>query len=671
MQVEGEVSGQVAAGLYNVQIGSVHGGVVNINPQGQPTLQPKSRPVRALPRRIGWYVNREQELATATRALEEFESVEFRGRAGMGKTVLLRRLTHNASEFQDGIVYSRVNDRPVEDILQELFDRFYESTDANYKPRRGQLLDALQNVEALIVFDDLEETRDAVEELFNALPGCTFLLASTEQRLWGEGREIGLKGLSPADALKLVERELGRELDQEEAETAKELAEALEGHPQSILQAAAKIRDEGIAIADVGRRLIESAEALTGELLDALSESEKEVLAMLTSLEGTPLHEEHIEALIEGDDVKSILEKLLARRLIQAHSPEYSIAPNLVGPLHETLDISSWPEAIAGRLVSWGQQQRDNPNLILRDAAAFLHVLDLSSQADRWQPALDLALVVEGPMAIGKRWQAWGGALESALQAARELALEPAEALVLHQLGTRALLRGEKHEARKLLAAAWRMRKSLGDKMGAAISGHNLGHLPLIAIIPPVLAESVLMTTLLAIPVIVVLVFLSRDGTQSPPIMDDVEHSGVLTVNAGRATRTVTPTGSAQPGLSLTDDGRPSSTGEADEQQPLEVLLTASPSATASATASITSSATPTASPTPTDTATPTPTDTATPTPTDTPTPTPTDTPTPTPTNTATPTPTDTPTPLPPSPPTPCPPYPPYPPYPPPCPPYP
>jgi hypothetical protein len=593
MQVEGEVSGQVAAGLYNVQIGSVHGGVVNINPQGQPTLQPKSRPVSALPRRIGWYVNREQELSTATRSLEEFEPVEFRGPAGMGKTVLLRRLTHQTMDFPDGVVYSRINDRPAADVLQELFDRFYEASDPNYKPRHGQLLDALQSLEALIVLDDVEEGREEMDDLLNAMPGCTFLLASTQQRLWGEGREVVLKGLSAEDALELVERELGRELEEEESEQAKELATALDGNPQSILQAAAKIRDEGISIAEIGRKLGESAGALTAELLETLSEGQQNVLAMLTSLEGTPLHAEHIDALLDGEDVEAILEELLARRLIQAHSPEYSIAANLANPLRDALDVAPWPEAIAGRLIDWGQGQRDNPGLILRDAAAFLKLLTASSREGRWQEALDLALIVEGPLAIGRRWQAWASTLESALKAARELGSGPAEALALHQMGSRALLLGDNDAAREYLNEALRIREGSGDEIGAAITRHNLSLLPSKKLRSVIFAMSPLKAAALSVLVIIILacgIFTIVNGglasTEAFPTVTKTEENIAVPSKEATAPQTVAP---ATP-----------------VETPTLAATVPQPTPTKTATRTATPSRTPSPSPSPSQTSTPT-----------------------------------------------------------------
>lgn len=59
------------------------------------------------------------------------------------------------------------------------------------------------------MLDDVELERDDLERLMNTAPGCIFVLASPERRLWGEGRAVALGGLPQNDARALVERELG------------------------------------------------------------------------------------------------------------------------------------------------------------------------------------------------------------------------------------------------------------------------------------------------------------------------------------------------------------------------------------------------------------------------------------------------------------------------------
>ena len=105
--IEGEISGQVAVGNHILQIGSVHGGVVNVAaPQEQPRPRPRAVPVRLLPRPFANLVGRQDEIEAAVEALGASQPTQLHGEEGIGKTVLLRRLAHTqpADLFPDGTV---------------------------------------------------------------------------------------------------------------------------------------------------------------------------------------------------------------------------------------------------------------------------------------------------------------------------------------------------------------------------------------------------------------------------------------------------------------------------------------------------------------------------------------------------------------------------------------
>jgi hypothetical protein len=207
-----EEAGEIAVGNYVLQIGATHGSVVNLAPAGHRSApQARPTPVFLRPRSFAGLLDREAEIDSATAALQTATPVEFYGQPGLGKTTLLRHLAHHAPapSFPDGIVYLSARQQPVADLLQSLFDAFYES-DAPFKPTDTQVRHALQSKKALILLDDVNLGRDEVVALLDAAPGCTFLLASPERRLWGEGRAVALHGLPLDDALALVEQELGR-----------------------------------------------------------------------------------------------------------------------------------------------------------------------------------------------------------------------------------------------------------------------------------------------------------------------------------------------------------------------------------------------------------------------------------------------------------------------------
>lgn len=475
-QIEGDISGTVATGFYNLEIGSVHGGVININPEGEPAARLRTSPVQQLPPPFPRMINRQQEIDRISSALMAVEPVGIFGKNGLGKTSLLRVLAHNAQGLQDGVLFLSVRGRSLSDVYQAVFDAFYEC-DVACKPRERQILSYLQDLQALILLDDLDLEQQDLEALINALPGCSFIFASLEQGLSGEGQTIGLDGLATDDAITLFEQELGNKVADDELPEARELCSALAGNPLDILRAAGMVREAGVSIAEALEKVQNSGdatEALETEILSTLSDKERKVLVVLSALDGTPLHKKHINALLQTKDVDSVLEKLEQRKLVQSHDSQYSVTGSLSDTLKKVWDLTSWQEWLVQYLISWGDQQ-DSITTIANVIDAYLTVLAWTISNERWTEALELVRIIEGPLALGRRWGAWDLALQWGLQAAREAGQQNAEAWALHQIGTRALCLGEDHLARESLEAALSLRVDLGDQLGAAVSRHNLG----------------------------------------------------------------------------------------------------------------------------------------------------------------------------------------------------
>src|SRR3712207_5647018 len=148
----GEVLGDVRIGNYTLQIGTLNGGVVNLAPPQQ-QQHPRTRPapVRLLPRKSPGLLDRKQETSTATSTLLSASPVEFHGPPGIGKTKLLHHLAYYQFDpvCPDGVVcLSAVRRKPVEDVLLDLFDAFYER-EATYKPTAVQVRYSLQDKQAL------------------------------------------------------------------------------------------------------------------------------------------------------------------------------------------------------------------------------------------------------------------------------------------------------------------------------------------------------------------------------------------------------------------------------------------------------------------------------------------------------------------------------------------
>ena len=481
-QVIGEV-GQLIVGNYNIQIGSIHGGVVNfISPEQQPRLRPRATPVFFLPRPFPQLLGRKGEVNAAIASFQATQSVEFYSQPGLGKTVLLRYLAYHpqvTSPFPHGAVNLWVTNQPVTDLLQSLFDAFYES-DITYKPTDFQICQLLQNKQALILLDHQKLTPSELEELMNAVPGCTFLLASPERCLWGEGRAMMLHGLPWEDALALMERELARAFTAQERSAAQSLWQRLNGHPQYLLHAMGKVREEGCSLSEVVRQVTfqDSAKSLLQQILASLQERQRRILAVLAALGGVALLAQQAAALSEIPEAEAILENLVRRNLVQVDYFRYKLSEILVQTLPQEWNLKPWKAQALTFFKTWVQQHQNVPSRLLEETDAIFQTLNWGVEVGRWSDVLVIAKAVEGPLALSKRWGLWHQVLNWSLLAARSLSNPAAEAWALHQLGSRALCLEDLTTARHSLTQALSLREALGDEAGAAITRHNLSLIP-------------------------------------------------------------------------------------------------------------------------------------------------------------------------------------------------
>jgi hypothetical protein len=603
-------------------------GAVAFSTNEQPKPQPRARPVQQLPSLPADFLDRDQEVNFAnTSLLSTVRSIEFYGQAGVGKTTLLRHLAHHLSEasFPDGIVYSSARRKGLDDFRQDLFEAFFEC-DVRFKPSEAEISTHLQYLQALILVDDVSLDRDEVEALLDTGPACAFLLASTEEHLYGGGRAVLLKGLPADDSLELVSQELatlGKSLTPEEYDAVRAICVALNGHPLHILQVITQAGNEDRPLAEVAAELSATTDNKKQMALGlaSLTLPEKQIVEALSSLNGAALSPEQLETITGLSDSQPVLEALLKRHLIQADHFRYSITESLGRVLHGEPDLNSWAERALNYFTTWAEQQQSSPELMLKEAEAIQQTLNWAVETGHWTEALHLAQATEGSLALSGRWDAWERALHGGLRAAQALGDQAAEAWMLHQLGTRALCLGDTTTASTFLRQALHLREASGDQIGAMVTRHNLNLLPRIVVVsqqsaePPerFLAEKI--SSRLVVPVIAaVLVMLLTVGGVSAWFAGLFATPTPQPIAVATATATSTRTATSTPMPTLTS------------------TATHTPTATPTPTHTLTPTDTPTWTLTPTFTATPTHTPTLIPTPSITPEPpTPTFVPTPAP----------------------------------------
>ena len=473
--------GQFKANRAVLVIGHPKGGVVN-TALAEKIQFPKARPVpvRLGPSAFPLLLDRREEVTVARNALPYDQTVDFYGSDGIGKTTLLRYLAHHPSitpAFPDGIVYHHsVRYQTVSDLLQILFNAFYFNN-TPFKPTDIQIRDALKDKKALILLDNTKLTQEEVLGLINDLPSCTFLFASVERQLWGEGYPVELRGLPLNEAVFLVERELGHTLSSEEHSAAEEICNALEGHPLAILQTVALTREENMKLVAVAKQ-VQSAASTQGwaeHLLEKLKKPQTVIVVMLAAFGGVALGLEQLASLTKIPEIKLTLETLLRRNLVQVEDSRYRLTGTLVEHLQQKYNLTHFLERAVTYFTNWVKEYQEIPKRLLEESDAILEIMDWAVKVGRWEDVLCLGRAVEGVLALNGQWGTWELVLQKILQAAHTIGDTATEAFALHQLGTRSLCLDKMLEARNYLQQALHMRQELlKDQVGAEITNHNL-----------------------------------------------------------------------------------------------------------------------------------------------------------------------------------------------------
>lgn len=466
---------------YVIKIGDVNGGVVNIiKPSDKPKYSARSTPVTIKPRAFPTLLDRENEFESIKTASQLSIPVSVWGQEGVGKTSFIRHLTHtlDAGNFTSGVVFLDVTGLGYEDLLQALFDLFFDS-DSSYKPTTAEIIQALQNIKALVFLDDLQISRDEVPSILDAAPNSLFILSSTERSLWGEGEIIPLRGLPENESLKLFEKELSRPLNELEKTIALKICSVLQGHPLQILQAAALARDSGRPVENLLRELaIEKTDnkSMAYMSMSNLSDTEKQVLALLAAAGGNIVSLKHIKKIFKDGYEENDIQRLISLGLVQSHSPRFSITDALASSISAAWDITSWQDTLLNYAINWLSQQPVSA-LVEESSGLLIHTIKNAGERNKWREVIQLGRALEKFMVFYKRWQTWSDILNLILTAAKALNDSKIQAWALHQLGSRALYLGHANEAKTFLSQALNIRQAIGDKAGMAITQHNINTL--------------------------------------------------------------------------------------------------------------------------------------------------------------------------------------------------
>ena len=474
--IDGDIRGQVAVGNYILQIGDVNGGVVNVAPQTQrPNFTRRASRVNLRPRPFNSLLDRDNETASIKSAVQVSTPVSIFGPAGIGKTSLLRSLAHapEMDSFPDGVVYLSVQGLGLEDLLQALFDAFCESQ-PGFKPTNTEIRLAIQSIKALILLDDFALSRDETIALMDAIPACTFLLASLERSLWGEGKILSLTGLPLDDALDLFVLELNRSMNDQEQAEVREICVLLGSHPLKVLQSASIVREGKATISEVRVQLQQGPDDEILKLsLVSSTDTQKQLVAIMAAAGSVAVPVEHLRAISQSDVVVKDLQGLVSLGLVQSDGSKFQLAGELSGTVSRLWDLSSWEDRLIEFFVEW-LVKKPARNLLDESLDILVNAIHKAGEKNHWQEVIKIGRGFERILVLRKRWQTWLDILNLILKAARALSDRKVEAWALHQLGTRAACLGFSEPARGFLSQALQIRQAIGDQAGMAITQNNM-----------------------------------------------------------------------------------------------------------------------------------------------------------------------------------------------------
>ncbi|WP_416972454.1 hypothetical protein [Streptomyces sp. 4F14] len=445
----------VVFGNLSVSPAGRHGARLTRVPPAATTPYPRAL---AQPLQRPYLVGRSRELDR----VRPRETVEFTGPCGTGRTTLLRSVPDS--------VYLCTGATALEDLLQDLMRSFYV-WQGPVRFTTQECAQALGAVDGTVALDDVAYTAPQLAYLGQVLRGCALVIATGTPTL---PQAHALQGLSEAAATALLARDLGRPLTGPEQAVTPRLVAAVAGQPLHLRQAAALVRHDGMALADVTARAEGDPGVLDELCVSALAPEAKRVLAVLTLLGGALLPADVLSRMADVAYVAQTFESLSARGLAEQRDDRFGLPVCKAEPyrhlLYGHIGLASTVRALAAWLASGDPAGPDARGAL--DAA--LSLLGLAVERREWQTAVRLVTALERILFVQSHWQAWQDTLAQGITAAREAGDVAFEAYFTHQQGVQHFLHDRTEHARRMLRRALDLRTQLGDAAGAEVTRANL-----------------------------------------------------------------------------------------------------------------------------------------------------------------------------------------------------
>ena len=449
-----------------------------------PPLRSLNAVANNLPAQLTSFVGRDRELGEVDQTLQDARLVTLIGAGGCGKTRLAVHVAAEAAErHPDGVRWVELGPVSAPRMVAYTVARTFGLVEEEDRPVIDTLCEQLAGSNALVILDNCEHVIEPCAELAQAL-----LRAAPALRILATSREpLGVPGeltyrvpsLDDEAGIRLfMERAAqvrpGFTADGADAEAVAEICRHLDGLPLAIELAAARVRmmppvriaaalDDRFRLLTGGGRTVlprqQTLELSVAWSHDLLDKVEKALLRRLSVFAGgfTLEAAESVcaDGVVDAYGVLEVLSRLVDKCLVQADVSDaegrYRLLETIRVYAQGKLVETSESEATRARHSDYylALAERAEPELVLRDGAAWLDVLDrehynLFSAAEwcdatgayepllRLVTALTLFFELRSHLAEGGRWFARALARDEGPSAIRARALWGAAHVALY-----------------------------------------------------------------------------------------------------------------------------------------------------------------------------------------------------------------------------------------------
>ena len=310
-----EMLGQVVVGGYEVSVYRRAGAALARTDRKNVPASPRRLALPALPALADLppLLDREIELAAIQSLLRVAPPsvVEVSGRAGVGKTALVRSLSDALYIDAAGLSYRA--------FLQCLYERAFQA-DVVCSPSIDRLRVLFSVWKTPVVIDGFEGTPRELHTILDILKRVPVVYTTIDPlHLDSSVAELRLAGLRPEAARELFERCFGASIA-DDADAAEFVNVVLEGNPLLIGHAAALARAGALVT-------LQGPEPLAALTFNTMTIGEQQMFAAIVSFGGARPDRAMLETVSEVAHASAVVNALLARRILQTDGDRVWISP--------------------------------------------------------------------------------------------------------------------------------------------------------------------------------------------------------------------------------------------------------------------------------------------------------------------------------------------------------